>query len=212
MSGKITGWDLWHQHNESRIVFPRLVFWGLARLTRWDVRYETILTFVLACLVSWGVYRLGRTTVTNTRTALWLTCLANLLIFSPVQSQNWLWGIEMVMLTPVVCLVAGLVVCYTARPVAVKYLACLIIATVATYSYANGMVCWVLMLPVLILTGTGPRNRTAIWVVVYIMGLAANLTLYFWGYQHLGHHPGLGTAWHHPVQAVTYFLAFLGAP
>ena len=32
--------DLFAQHNESRKIFPRLIFFYLARLTHWNVKYE----------------------------------------------------------------------------------------------------------------------------------------------------------------------------
>ena len=55
--------DLIAQHNESRKLFPRLIFLGLAYLTNWDVRYEMLAIFLLACLISLNIYRLNRLTV-----------------------------------------------------------------------------------------------------------------------------------------------------
>src|SRR5262245_50679210 len=59
--------DLVAQQNESRLVFPRLLFLGLAYLTGYDVRYEMWGSFCLACLVVYNVYRLGQLTLGGPR-------------------------------------------------------------------------------------------------------------------------------------------------
>src|SRR3990167_10311364 len=42
--------DLWMQHNEHRILFPKLITLLFAQLTRWNLRAEVLLNFVTASL------------------------------------------------------------------------------------------------------------------------------------------------------------------
>jgi hypothetical protein len=42
--------DFFVQHNEHRILFPRLMFFGLGRLTHWNVRAELFVIWFLALL------------------------------------------------------------------------------------------------------------------------------------------------------------------
>ena len=46
--GKLT-WNQWmRQHNESRTLFPNLLFLTVANLTNWNTRYEMLITILLA--------------------------------------------------------------------------------------------------------------------------------------------------------------------
>ncbi|MEM1172355.1 MAG: hypothetical protein AAGJ08_25575, partial [Cyanobacteria bacterium P01_H01_bin.35] len=101
--------DLIAQHNESRKLFPRLIFLGLAYLTNWDVRYEMLAIFFSACLVSLNIYRLNRLTVKfNIFPSLLIAFLANILIFSAIQYDNWFWGIQLVVFMPIVCITTAI--------------------------------------------------------------------------------------------------------
>ena len=82
------------QHNESRTLFPNLIFLTLANLTNWNTRSEMLVTFLLACLVSVNIYCLSKITIHNSWQHLICFVLANLLIFSPIQQENWLWGFQ----------------------------------------------------------------------------------------------------------------------
>jgi len=89
--GSLTFNHLFAQVNEYRQFFPNLFFVALGWLTRWDVRYEMWALFLVACLISFNVYRLARlTTERMSLQTLLLFFLANALIFSPGQYQNWL--------------------------------------------------------------------------------------------------------------------------
>ncbi|NJM28325.1 MAG: hypothetical protein HC856_09140 [Pseudanabaena sp. RU_4_16] len=63
LEGTLSFGDLIAQHNESRKFFPRLIFLALAQFTHWDVRYEMLISFLLACIVAVNLYRLSHLTV-----------------------------------------------------------------------------------------------------------------------------------------------------
>ena len=103
--------DLFSQFRKSRKFFPRLIFIGLAYLKNWDVRYEMLVIFLLTCIISLNVYCLSRLTLrSNFITVLFLLAISNLLIFSPAQYENWLWGIQVVVYIPIACLTGCLVI------------------------------------------------------------------------------------------------------
>ncbi len=70
--GTLTLRDLFLQYNEYRQFFPNLLFVGLGEVTRWNVKYEMLVTFVFACLVSFNIYRLAKTTIKETAVRLFL--------------------------------------------------------------------------------------------------------------------------------------------
>ncbi|MFN7955000.1 MAG: hypothetical protein U0610_24955 [bacterium] len=215
--GRLRWIDLFVQHNESRMVVPRLLILALANASGGDVRSEMAATIALACVVSGGVWVLGRRTLpcgAGTRTAIW--ALANLLIFGLVQHENWLMGMQLVAELPVACLVGGLVMATSDRSVAARFVACMSLATVSTFSMAHGAICWVLLLPALWVDGarvtTDERARRVRWTWIYVAVFVSTLLVYFRDYHKPAGHPGLDEVLRQPASALAYALSFLGHP
>ncbi|NEP79796.1 MAG: hypothetical protein F6K39_17455 [Okeania sp. SIO3B3] len=216
-AGSLSFSDLFAQFHESRKFFPRLIFIGLAYLTNWDVRYEMLVIFLLTCVVSLNIYCLNRLTVrASLITQLLVLAISNLLIFSPAQYENWLWGIQIVVYIPIVCLTGCLVIAQKKLGLRTKFIICFCLCTVSTFSYANGMLTWVLVFPALAILASGKFEEVFtknIWIIIGgLLGLVANLVVYFYDYQKPDKHPSFLSAIAHPVKTFHYFLAFLGAP
>lgn len=209
--GTLTLSDLFAQQNEYRQFFPNLIFVGLGWLTKWNKRYELLVSFALACLVSFNIYRLGRLTIGGSPTRrIMIYFLTNLLIFSPVQYVNWLLGMQIIYFMPIACLTTCLVIAYSQLGARAKFLSCMCLATVSTFSSANGILCW-LVLPLL----TWPNSRGELpnkrWLMLaWIVGFVVSAALYFNGYQKTLGHPSLSESLIHPVKALGYFLILLG--
>src|SRR5258706_3914549 len=156
--GSLTIADLFAQMNEYRQFFPNLVIIALGWLTRGNVRYEMLVTLLVACLISFNVYRLAERTIDGDRIPrLFLFLIANLIIFSPSQYENWLQGQQLVYYFPIACVSLCLLVAYSDWNLKTKFGACACLSVVSTFSSANGILCWLLVLPVLILAS--PPNR-----------------------------------------------------
>jgi len=215
-AGSLTFQDLISQHNESRKLFPRILFIGLAYLTGWDVRYQMLVSFILACFISFSLYRLSRLTVGGSSTKLILLAfLANLLIFSPSQQENWLWGIQVVVFVPITCIVACILVAYSNLSLRTQVLIGIILSTVATFSYANGLLCWVIVFPVFALAkfqNWKDLMREKWLIGAWLVGFVSNVVVYFYNYKKPPATPSFAEGVLHPVKALNYFLAFLGAP
>ncbi|MDJ0556367.1 MAG: hypothetical protein QNJ68_18400 [Microcoleaceae cyanobacterium MO_207.B10] len=208
--------DLIAQHNESRKLFPRLIFLGLAYLTNWDVRYEMLAIFLLACLVSVNIYRLNRLTI-NTKTipSLIIAFLANLLIFSAIQYDNWFWGIQLVVFMPIACITTAISIAYSRLSTILKFLICIVLCMISTFSYSNGMLAWVIILPVLVLAPLKSWSNLLrkkwlffTWLITFIV----SITIYFDGFYKPEGSPGITPAFLYPAQTLQFFLAFLGSP
>ncbi|MGB3512314.1 MAG: hypothetical protein WBA93_24365 [Microcoleaceae cyanobacterium] len=216
-AGNLSFTDLFAQFHESRKFFPRLIFIGLAYLTNWDVRYEMLVIFLLTCIISLNIYWLNRLTVrASIVTQLFTLAISNLLIFSPAQYENWLWGIQIVVYIPIACLTGCLIISHTKLSLRIKFVICFCLCTVSTFSYANGMLSWILVFPALVILASGKWQdifTKNIWIIIGgLLGLVANAVLYFYDYQKPDKHPSFLSAITHPVDTVHYFFAFFGAP
>jgi hypothetical protein len=215
-AGNLSFNDLFAQFHESRKFFPRLIFIGLAYLTNWDVRAEMWVIFLLTCLVSVNIYWLSCLTIkASLKNRLLIFAVANLLIFSPAQYENWLWGIQVVVYLPIACITAGLVLANSQLNEKSKLLIGLFLCIISTFSYANGMLSWLLVFPALIV-GNCYNWREVFEQKLLIFGGAiaflTSIVIYFYDYQKPADHPSFTEALFRPLDTAHYFLSFLGAP
>jgi hypothetical protein len=210
--GSLSFTHLFAQQNEFRQLFPHLLFLALGTITRWNVRYEMLVSFLLACLVSFNIYRISRVTITGTEKRLWLLVGTNLLIFSPVQYETWLLGIQVVYFAPIACLTTCLSVAYSSLSLQTKLAAGVLLSIVSTFSSANGFLCWVLVLPVLLLVCDWRRPFVPFLITGWVMLCLLSMSFYLYGYRTPEWHPSLTESLRHPARALAYLAAFLGAP
>ncbi len=210
----LTFGDLFGQVNEFRQFFPNLVFVALGWLTRWDVRYEMLVTFLLACLVASNVYHLAERTIEDNRSLrLWLILIANLIIFSPAQYQNWLQGQQLVYLFPIACVTTCLRVAASGWNLKTKFALCAGLSVISTFSSANGILCWLVVLPVLMLAGPRQGHTGRRWLLgAWVAGLFLSAALYLFHYHKPVSTPSPFAALSQPLHAIIYFFGFLGAP
>ena len=214
--GNLAFKDLITQHNESRIFFPRLIFIGLAYLTHWDVRYEMVVIFFLACIVSFNLYWLSRSTINGSQTQILLmTLMSNLLIFSPIQYENWLWGFQITIFLSIACVITCISVAYSKLNLKTKFLICLCLCTISTFSSSIGIVSWIVVFPVIAMSELKQkrdRNKVKWLIIGWIVGCALNVILYFYNYRKPIQHPSFNEVFINPEEAMHFFLSFLGSP
>jgi hypothetical protein len=209
----LTFGQLFAQYNEHRLFFPRVLLLAIDSLAHGNVKWDLLALYFLAAVVLVNVYRLARWTLAGGAARLAVTAtLASLLIFSPIQYQNWLWGMQVDMLLPMTCLSTALVIVYFRRGGPwLRLLIAAALATAAGYSYLNGMTCWVLLIPAVVQQFTGkPVQLRAI--AAWIALAAINLFAYFYHYRFLSTAPQLPGLLAHPELLIISFLSFVGAP
>jgi hypothetical protein len=214
--GSISLADLLSQHNESRKFFPRLFFLGLAHLTHWNVQYEMLSSFVLACLISLNIYKLSQITLQKSQMyLLLLLSFANLIIFSPAQYENWLWGIQIIAFIPIFSITSCLLVAHSHLKIWTKLLICCAFSILSTFSYANGLLCWIAFLPMFIFSADWQRLKyqgKGLFILAWLSAFLVNIGIYFHDYHKPPLHPSFTEVLVHPVKAFFYFCSFLGSP
>jgi hypothetical protein len=210
--GSLSFTHLFDQHNEFRQVFPHLLFLALGTITDWNVRYEMLVSLLLACLVSFNIYRISRVTIIGTQKCLWLLAAANLLIFSPVQYETWLFGIQVIYLIPIACLTTCLSVAYSGLSPNAKLTIGVLLSIISTFSSANGILCWVLVIPVLLAVCDWRKPFVPFLIASWTALCLLSVSFYLYGYRTPEGHPSLTESLNHPGRALAYLAAFLGSP
>jgi hypothetical protein len=214
-NGNFSWQALIEQHNESRKVFPKLLFIVLAFLSReWNVKQSMVAAFLLTCITSVSLYRLSQLSLRGQQMqSLLLAFLTNLLLFSPIQSENWTWGLSMVIYIVIASLAVTILVFYSKLNPRLKVFLHIAFSTVSTFSFVNGLLCWVVIFPAIFFSRSWQQiKREKVILLLWLTSFLGNLALYFSDYQKPSHHPNPAAALTHPINIVLYFLSFIGAP
>ena len=202
--------DLFAQHNESRKFFPRLLFWLLTLPGEWNVRREMLAHWALLVVGAVTLTALARRSLPPYPAA-FASVLAGTLLFSIAQWQNLLWGIQIITSIPTVALLLAVFVLQLSRPhLYLRAAFATFAALVATYSYANGMALWPLMVPLILLAPASTPRQRVIALTAFLVAAFLAIAAYFWTYARPGAHPALDVATHLPSAALKYFIVFIG--
>lgn len=213
-AGHLTFGDFWSQHNEHRLVFPRLLMLGMALSSGWNIHWELAANFVLAVL-TWMVLCAqaranGAEVHGGHNEPVYL--LFSLLVFSLSQWGNWFLGWQLQEFMNVFAVVVASIALTWRRAAGFGVAVAVAFGFVATYSFANGILVWPIGLLLLLLQrqerGKAFRRHVTAWCVAGAVAAGA----YLFHYQTPSYHASPGDALHAPVRWVLYVLAYLGQP
>jgi hypothetical protein len=203
--------DFFAQHNEHRILFPRLIFFGLGRLTHWNVRAELFVVWFLTLVCLFNIWQITWRS-SRKEPSFWLLFSSSVLLFSPLSFENFLWGFQIGFLLPLACVTGCIwVATYVRHPF--NFVFSILLSTVCMFSIASGFTTWLLATPLLLLA-QAPSNSDSRkkWWAIWICTFFLELIVCFYGYKKPAHHPPLSWSSQHPALAGQYFLVFLGSP
>ena len=205
--------DLFSQHNESRSFFPRLLYLAIYLPAGWDVRYGMVVTFALVCAGSAGLYQILRQTNPSSRAVPFVFAAMNFLLFSPRQYENFLHAVMGEAFLPVCALIFALLMNLSDQSLRAKTLVNAALAFVSTYTFAIGMLLWLLAFPLEMTSAIRRRDAGAriFWRMLYLSIAAAALVGYFFSYRH----PPLSPPFVSPIAQLPallhFFLVWLGS-
>lgn len=203
--GTLTFAELCSQHNEHRLLFPRLVWLPLAIVAGWDVRHAMVLTFCFVCLGSVGLYQLLRSANGTPAGRALVFGLMSLVLFSPRQYETLLVGAQGQTFVPSFMLVLALLVNLSGKSLPTKTIINAAIAHIGTYSFGNGMLVWLLAFPLDTRSAELPARHRILWRAVYILLAGLSVASYFISYRHPSSTPPIVS----PIAQLPAFLRFV---
>src|SRR6478672_853828 len=182
-TGTATFQDFFAQHNEHRILFPKIIFTILAFSTNWDISYQLILSILLAAATFLMLSKISYSQINHIpknylHSANILSCI---LIFSLPQHENWLWGFQIAWFLINFCVATAIFSLTLLNNVKVKILVAAIFCFIATFSLAHGLLSWIAVIPsVAAIAGSHSQKikRIIFWFVLFL----ASVGIYFIGY------------------------------
>lgn len=212
--GQLTLRDFTVQHNEHRILVPRVLSFIVNWITGWNTVIEMLLVWLVVCITSAGILWIARQTVGQGRLdarVLFLWFLSNLMLFTPCQHENWLWGMGLVNVLAPLFLVAAMAIVYTPLPLPWRVGLAGLMCFAAMFSLGNGLFAFPLIAILWLGTDsikgwTQKRNTLLIWAGVFGVGLM----LFVYGYSRPPVAAGLEGRVVTLSMRAMYLLAFLG--
>lgn len=205
--------DFFAQHNEHRYVFPKLLLVAFAQLAGGNLRVQMLFSVLLCGLTSWNLWLILRRTlplITLEKRLLLLTLL-NLVLFSPVQAENWTWGFQFVLFFINFLLTTGVLVATSELSIPRKFAVCVVIALIGTFTFGNGFVLWVTTFPLaLVFQERESLKRRLIWFAAWASACVTTIVIYFIHYVRPAHHPSIAAS-SNPLDYFLYVATFLGA-
>jgi len=211
--------DLASQHNEHRLLFPRLIMLGLASMTHWNTKYEMYFSyFLLVCIFAFLLSQLFRlytqvAIIPHVKFAIISSCLLlSVLTFSVTQHDNLLVGWQLqIYLNILAVLFCLFMFSHKEQLTTLDFILAAVAGIIATYSFANGVLIW--PIGFLVLLVRRQLNNSSFYPVLgWVILSIVILYLYLHNYQKPGQHPSLLTALYNPKGYVLYVLNYLGTP
>ncbi|MFC1869449.1 hypothetical protein ACFL0H_15135 [Thermodesulfobacteriota bacterium] len=202
---------LWAQHNEHRLIFPKIIMILLAKLSHWNVLWEQYFSFFMNVGTLFLIFELSKGFFRSDRSSLYLLfrVSSSILLFSMVQYENWAWGwqIQIFLNIFAVCFTIWIITRYRDRWLGLVL--ALFSATVATYSFANGMLIWFVVLGLIVFSKDSKRTSfVLIWLSVALIVFLS----YIYNYEKPAHHPSLLSFIDNPLNFFAFFFSYIGAP
>ncbi len=212
-AGKTNFHDFWQQHNEHRLLFPRILMIISAVATDWNLKAEIFISFSLAVLSFIVLLRVIKNLEAKKdfKVPLLLPLLLGSIWFSLLQYENWLWGwqiqwyLNVLAVTGVLYSVSKLTLIPKAG---YKYILIAISAAfVAQYSLGNGVLIWPLLIAALIYLKVGKKK-----VGLTIGSAIASTGLYYFNYTDPVGDPSKALFLEQPFGYIKYVSAYIGRP
>ena len=183
-AGALTFVDLWSQHNEHRLFFPRVIMLTLAWLTHWNVAYELGVSIVLAAGLVAVLLWLARGTARAVGRPMtpWLLPAFSFLVFSWAQMENWVWGWQLQVFLSTLAVAGGIALLSGGTLSWWRFTGAILMGVVAAYSFANGLLYWFVALPAVVSTPGASRRmrlmRLEVWAVAALLIIESYLFAY----------------------------------
>ena len=221
LEGDVSLSHFFSQHNESRKVIPKIISGGVGLIAGYRVSVFSLLAWFIVFLTFLLLLRLLPRGIQQQPQVLFCSALLlGLLVFSPAQQTMQLQqAIAFAQVLPPLYLALSLWIQSLNWAYPRTVVACCLLSVLATFSFVNGMLCWLLACPFFRVwltdwpTAPPLYKRTILtWTGGYFCCAGVALSLYFWDYHSHGTSASFQVLLHDPGLGLQYFMTWVGAP
>jgi len=208
-TGHITFMDLFAQHNEHRILFPRIIMLALAEMTHYNTIAEMYFSWVLVIFTLILVYLMFKKDLGNSPLTWMMFVPIAWLMFSFRQFENILWGWQIQIYLATLGFIISIYFLERSEKIDIIFFMAIAGAIVSSFSFANGLAVWLAgIIYIFITEKKNQRSLLSMWILFAIL----TFILYFYGFQRPTVHPDPLFAFKNPSVGIQYLLAAIGSP
>lgn len=215
-TGTLTFSDLWIPVNEHRLFIPKLVMLLSVKFTHWNLHYLVALNVVLVFFIFIFFLRFlirERNKVSEKYIFLCLPAIS-LMIFSLVQYENLLWGVQNLIFINQLGVLIGYYFA-TLDEFSLKHLTFVFIGGLfCTFSHLAGLLFWPIVFMLLVfnikIKTIRKKEYLLVWLAVSVLLYVAYFINYFFVFDHAASKPDISfkNSWH----IFQFAMAVLGSP
>lgn len=209
--GQLNYLEFLSQHNESRKLFPKLIYYSFAKIKGLDVKDVIFLRFFLLTLaVFYLCLRIKNAKLLFGKKII-IVFIIFALAFIPTQAISFLTSIQIITIIPPFLIILFF---YYENKIKDLYTCFLYfsVCLISMFSFANGMLLWLICATPIVFG----RPKTFQYFKVFIIGsllfLPLCLFVYFFGYERPSIHPSFILGFEYPLKSFLYFLLWIGSP
>jgi hypothetical protein len=210
--------ELYAQHNEHRLLIPRLLMLPTMILAGgWDSRFGMLASVGLTVISSLMLRSLAVRSLNLSPAAGWIVLLpVNLLLFGWFQAETWTTGFQIALVIPLTAATIALRVLCGSGGLALKVPLTILIILAGMFSSGGGMLLWFVLFPCLWAYHSHELKTSKAhllsWSALWWIVAAVSFWAYFSGLQIPANNPSRALALHNPLDALAYVMVFVGAP
>jgi hypothetical protein len=204
---------LFAQHNEHRILLPRLVMLSNVYLTHFNTKAEMYLYWFCLCIICCLLLLVFVKANGLTARSLLLFAPVSFLVFGLRQWVNLTWGWQISWGLAMLFLVLAVYLLQVQSRASVALAGAAVCGAVASFSVFAGLLVWpVGVVEIVCLNRARPPQRLGPRLAAWLAAAAMVFIIYFHGYRSPAGLPSPFYSLLHPVDGLVYFLTALGLP
>lgn len=212
LSQKLSFQDLFAQHNEHRIFFPRLITIGFVLIDGWNTKHLMFLSifivaisYIFFCKINYLSYN----KVDNKQHV--FNFVIGILFFSLTQWENWLWGFQIAFFLVNLSLVLSIycLVKINKNNLYRQLLFSAFWCFVASFSSAHGLTTWLAIIPNILGIKIRYQQKIKIIILWTFLFFISTFT-YLIDYHKPKHHPNIFFSLEETITRIKYFFVLIG--
>lgn len=203
---KLSIYDLFIQHNESRPFFPRVLMLALALITDYNTISEMfflyflyITSFIIIFLMYKKDHEINKMSLIKFIPISWF-------FFNLIQMNNILFGVRIYQGLEILAFIFAIYLIDLSKTVDKKFFGAAISSIISTFSYVSGLSIWPVGFIQIILNDSKEKIRK---IFFWIICGGLIFIIYFYGYIKPSHNPSLYPFGNH-LDAIIVFLSSIG--
>jgi hypothetical protein len=214
-SGTVTIGELFAQHNEHRLFFPRIAMLLLAHQSKWKISRELeliqLISLMTFFLLIYQIYRFLKSNSENSEYFwFYILPLISLLFFNLNQWENWIWGWQIQIVLSIFSAIFGFFILCTKNVDFFKILLSLLLGTISFFSYSSGFLFFLIGMVLLFALKFESKFKKYFYLFFFFIYSATVFILYFYGYKNPENHPPIFGFINQPLEFTKYFFKYLG--